>query len=84
MLIGFVDVARDGGAHAFVLDTMVAPGHRTAGVGTALVTTAADHARAAGCAWLHVDFEEHLRPFYLDACGFRETAAGLLALEDRP
>ncbi|MFD8009238.1 GNAT family N-acetyltransferase [Streptomyces sp. NPDC058955] len=79
-LVGFVNVAWDGGSHAFVLDTMVAPDHRTAGVGTALVTTAAGHARAAGCAWLHVDFEEHLRPFYLDACGFRETAAGLVAL----
>ena len=27
-LIGFVNVAWDGGAHAFVLDTVVAAGHR--------------------------------------------------------
>jgi hypothetical protein len=37
-------------------------------------------ARAAGCEWLHVDFEEHLRSFYVDRCGFRPTPAGLIAL----
>ncbi|MFH9400863.1 GNAT family N-acetyltransferase [Streptomyces sp. NPDC017638] len=79
-LVGFVNVGWDGGAHAFLLDTVVARACRSRGVGAALVARAADEARAAGCAWLHVDFEEHLRPFYLDACGFEETAAGLLAL----
>ncbi|MFF2773978.1 GNAT family N-acetyltransferase [Streptomyces sp. NPDC058052] len=79
-LIGFVNVAWDGGSHAFLLDTVVAPHRRTAGVGTTLVATAADHARAAHCAWLHVDFEEHLGPFYFDGCGFRRTEAGLIAL----
>ncbi|AXK37589.1 GNAT family N-acetyltransferase [Streptomyces armeniacus] len=82
-LAGFVNVAWDGGAHAFVLDTVVAERQRGRGVGAALVGAAAEGARAAGCAWLHVDFEEHLRPFYLDACGFRETAAGLIALSSR-
>ncbi|HEY8979089.1 MAG TPA: GNAT family N-acetyltransferase [Streptomyces sp.] len=79
-LVGFVNVAWDGGSHAFLLDTVVASGHRKRGIGAALVTAAAEGARDAGCAWLHVDFEEHLRPFYLDTCGFRVTAAGLLAL----
>jgi hypothetical protein len=37
-------------------------------------------ARAAGCEWLHVDFEDHLRAFYLDACGFVPTNAGLIEL----
>ncbi|GAV37561.1 GNAT family N-acetyltransferase [Streptomyces acidiscabies] len=78
-LVGFVNVAWDGGTHAFLLDTVVARHCREQGIGTALVTTAAHEARAAGCAWLHVDFEEPLRAFY-DACGFRGTAAGLLAL----
>ncbi|MFF3916807.1 GNAT family N-acetyltransferase [Streptomyces sp. NPDC001852] len=78
--VGFVNVAWDGGAHAFVLDTVVAEHCRTRGVGTALVATAAEGARAARCEWLHVDFEDHLRPFYFDACGFKETTAGLLAL----
>jgi hypothetical protein len=36
--------------------------------------------RAAGCEWLHVDFEDHLRAFYFDACGFVPTNAGLIEL----
>jgi len=39
-------------------------------------------ARAAGCEWLHVDFEDHLGPFYFGRCGFRPTSAGLLRLDD--
>ncbi len=35
---------------------------------------------AAGCEWLHVDFDDELRTFYLDACGFTPTAAGVIAL----
>jgi hypothetical protein len=54
--------------HAFVLDTMVAAGARRRGVGTRL------------CEWLHVDFEDHLRGFYFDACGFTPTSAGLIEL----
>ncbi|MFE7936429.1 GNAT family N-acetyltransferase [Streptomyces griseoincarnatus] len=80
VLVGFVDVAWDGGAHAFVLDTVVAERCRGGGVGTSLVRLAAEVSRAAGCQWLHVDFEERLRAFYVDACGFRTTAAGLIAL----
>ncbi|MDT0347011.1 GNAT family N-acetyltransferase [Streptomyces litchfieldiae] len=79
-LVGFVNVAWDGGGHAFLLDTVVSPGHRRSGIATRLVALAADGARAAGCEWLHVDFEDHLRGFYVDACGFRPTAAGLIAL----
>jgi hypothetical protein len=30
-----------------------------------------------------VDFEQHLARFYVDICGFRTTAAGLLDLTDR-
>jgi hypothetical protein len=29
---------------------------------------------------LHVDFDDHLRAFYFDACGFEPTNAGLIAL----
>ncbi|MGW6471731.1 GNAT family N-acetyltransferase [Streptomyces nigra] len=79
-LVGFVNVVWDGGAHAFLLDTMVAPDQRGRGVGTGLVAVAAEEARSAGCHWLHVDFEEGLRPFYFEACGFRATDAGLIAL----
>ncbi|MGM7441255.1 GNAT family N-acetyltransferase [Streptomyces tunisiensis] len=80
VLVGFVNVAWDGGVHAFVLDTVVAERCRGGGVGTSLVRLAAERSRAAGCQWLHVDFEKRLRAFYVDACGFRTTAAGLIAL----
>jgi GNAT superfamily N-acetyltransferase len=83
-LIGFVNVAWDGAGHAFVLDTKVDPGHQRRGIATELVAIATRHARRAGCEWLHVDFEEHLRPFYLHACGFTPTAAGLIHLPPLP
>jgi GNAT superfamily N-acetyltransferase len=79
-LTGFVQVAWDGGAHAFVLDTMVDPSARGLGIGTALVAAATAEARAAGCEWLHVDFEDHLTGFYLERNNFRPTRAGLIDL----
>jgi predicted N-acetyltransferase YhbS len=79
-LVGFVNVAWDGGGHAFVLDTVVAVDHQRAGIGAELVAVAVREARAAGCEWLHVDFEDHLRDFYFQACGFRPTNAGLIQL----
>ncbi|MFG2824090.1 GNAT family N-acetyltransferase [Kitasatospora sp. NPDC048365] len=81
-LIGFVNVAWDGGRHAFLLDTVVAPDAQRGGIGSRLVAEAAREARAAGCEWLHVDFEPELSAFYLVECGFRTTAAGLLCLTD--
>jgi GNAT superfamily N-acetyltransferase len=79
-LVGFVNVLWDGGVHAFVLDVMVATSAARQGIGTQLVAIATAEARAAGCEWLHVDFEDHLRAFYLDTCGFTPTNAGLIAL----
>ncbi|HEY1368707.1 MAG TPA: GNAT family N-acetyltransferase [Gaiellaceae bacterium] len=79
-LVGFVNVAWDGGVHAFVLDTIVAVKARRRGVGKELVDRAVEGARAAGCEWLHVDFDDDLRAFYFEACGFRPTNAGLIAL----
>jgi GNAT superfamily N-acetyltransferase len=79
-LVGFVNVAWDGGVHAFLLDTLVSRAVRRSGVGTGLVERAVEGARAAGCEWLHVDFDDHLRAFYFDACGFKPTDAGLVAL----
>ncbi|MFG3252939.1 GNAT family N-acetyltransferase [Streptomyces sp. NPDC048172] len=79
-LVGFVNVAWDGGVHAFVLDTVVAGAARREGVGAELVAAAVRGAREAGCEWLHVDFDPHLRDFYLGACGFTPTDAGLIAL----
>lgn len=66
--------------HAFVLDTMVTAPLRRRGLAGELVAAAAAGARAAGCEWLHVDFDPELRAFYFDACGFRPTDAGLIPL----
>jgi len=81
-LVGFVNVAWDGGVHAFVVDTLVDAGARHRGIGTGLVGVARREARAAGCEWLHVDFEEELRGFYIEACGFAPTPAGVIALRE--
>jgi len=79
-LAGFVNVIGDGEVHAWIQDTTVAADQRHRGIGTALVRHATDAARAAGCQFLHVDFEDHLRGFYLGACGFAPTNAGLIEL----
>jgi GNAT superfamily N-acetyltransferase len=81
-LVGFVNVLWDGLVHAWIQDTMVADAARHRGVATQLVQVARDAARDAGCEWLHVDFDRHLRPFYVDACGFAPTDAGLIALQE--
>ena len=81
-LVGFVNVLWDGLVHA--LD----PGHdggpvRGRGVGTpTLLVLCGEGAREAGCEWFHVDFDDHLRGFYLDACGFTPTDAGLIAVQE--
>jgi ribosomal protein S18 acetylase RimI-like enzyme len=79
-VVGFVNVAWDGGDHAFLLDTKTHGAFQRRGIGTRLVQIAARHAKAAGCEWLHVDFKPELERFYFDACGFRPTPAGLIHL----
>jgi GNAT superfamily N-acetyltransferase len=78
-LIGYVNLAWDGGVHAFLLDTTVHPGWRRRGVGRQLVGRAVEVARERGIEWVHVDYEPHLTGFYR-ACGFRPTEAGLIRL----
>lgn len=78
-LVGFVNIAWDGGVHAFILDTCVDPDFRRQGIATRLVKAAETLAYSRGAHWLHVDFEQHLEPFYR-ACGFRPTMAGLIDL----
>jgi GNAT superfamily N-acetyltransferase len=79
-LVGFVNVAWDGGVHGFILDTTVHPNMRRRGIGRQLVFRAASEARDRNVEWLHIDFEPHLRGFY-HHCGFRPTEAGLLHLD---
>jgi GNAT superfamily N-acetyltransferase len=79
-LVGFVNVVWDGLVHAWLQDTMVDPGDHRRGIGKQLVAEAVAGSRAAGCEWLHVDFDDDLRRFYVDACGFTPTNAGLIEL----
>lgn len=79
LLIGFVNMAWDGGEHAFLLDTLVHPDFRHCGIGTELVKKAVAETRDRGLKWVHVDFEPHLKKFYAD-CGFFDTEAGLVRL----
>lgn len=80
-LVGFVNVLWDGLVHAWLQDTMVAGQSRGEGIGTELVARAVQAAKVAGCEYLHVDFDERLAPFYVGACGFSPTSAGLIALD---
>ena len=61
LLVGFVNVAWDGGDHAVLLNTRVRSKYQRRGIAAEVVRVAVSHSRAAGCEWLHVDFEEHLR-----------------------
>jgi GNAT superfamily N-acetyltransferase len=79
-IVGFVNVPWDGGSHAFIMDTVISTRSRRRGVGKRLVAAVVPRARESGCEWLHVDFEDHLRRFYFEACGFQPTNAGLIAL----
>jgi GNAT superfamily N-acetyltransferase len=79
-LLGFINVPWDGGVHAWIQDTMVATPVRRRGIGKRLVEIAVEEARRAGCEWIHVDFEAGLRAFYLAACRFERTDAGVIRL----
>lgn len=78
-LVGFVNVAWDGDAHFFLLDTTVHPNWRRRGIGSGLVEQAIEACRGRG-EWLHVDADEELMTrFYLQR-GFEATPAGLVDL----
>lgn len=79
-LVGFANVATDGGEHGFLLDPTVAPEFRRQGLGRTLVRRAIDESRARGARWLHVDYPPELEPFYRSA-GFHATKAGLVRLD---
>lgn len=78
-LVGYVNVAWDGGGHAFLLDPTVDVAYQRHGIGRELVRRVTDAARERGAEWLHVDYEPQLAAFYT-ACGFRPTNAGLIDL----
>jgi GNAT superfamily N-acetyltransferase len=80
LLVGFVNLAWDGGIHAFVLDTTVHAHYQRQGIGQKLVEEAIAVAKEQGIEWLHVDYEPHLEGFYRQ-CGFEPTLAGLRNLK---
>ena len=82
-LIGFVNLAWDGGVHAFLLDTVVHPDLRRRGVGVELVLRAVEAVRGRGLEWIHVDSSSDLASFYA-RCGFVTAAyAGLIGVDRR-
>jgi len=78
-LVGFVNVAWDGGVHFFLLDTTVHPDWARRGIGRRLVEEAIDACRHHG-EWLHVDADEALMSGFYQRCGFAPTPAGLVNL----
>lgn len=80
-LVGFANMAWDGGEHAFLVDVCVHPLHRDEGVGKLLVARAIETARKRGVVCIHADFEPHLKSFYL-ACGFHSIDAGIIRFKD--
>ncbi len=78
-LVGFVNVAWDGDAHFFLLDTTVHPGWQGKGIGRRLVEEVISACRGRG-EWLHVDAPEELMLGFYQRCGFQPTPAGLLNL----
>ncbi|MFC3765542.1 GNAT family N-acetyltransferase [Tenggerimyces flavus] len=73
-LVGFVNVAWDGGIHFFLLDTTVHPEWRHRGIGWRLVREPAADCRG----YLHVDADEVLMTSFYSPCGFKPTPAGVL------
>ncbi len=80
-LVGYVNLAWDGGVHAFLLDPTVHPAFQHQGIGRELVLHAIELARESGLEWVHVDYEPHLDGFYKN-CGFQPTLAGLVNLKE--
>jgi GNAT superfamily N-acetyltransferase len=82
-LVGFVNVAWDGGVHAFLLDTAVDVSYRRRGIGTRLVREAiAGLRRHGGIEWLHVDSDPELMKEFYFAAGFSPTAAGVVRVDE--
>jgi GNAT superfamily N-acetyltransferase len=79
-LVGFANVLWDGLVHAWLEDVMVALAARRQRIGVRLVHAARDGTARAGCDFLHVSFDERLRRFYIDECGFGAVGGGLMEL----
>jgi GNAT superfamily N-acetyltransferase len=78
-LVGFVNVAWDGGVHFFLLDTTVDPSYQRKGIGTALVRRAIDACRGHG-EWMHVDSDAELMERLYFPAGFAPANAGTVSV----
>ena len=78
-LIGFANVAWDGGVHFFLLDVTVHPEWQRRGIGRRLVQETIDACRGRG-EWLHVDANGKLMHGFYQECGFAMTSGGLVDL----
>lgn len=76
-LVGFVNVAWDGGVHFFLLDTTVHPDWRHQGIGRRLVHEAISDCRGRG-EWMHVDSDADLMSSFYGPCGFDHAPAGVM------
>lgn len=81
LVVGFVNVGWDGDCHAFLLDAKTRGTWQRRGIATSVVGLAVEQARAAGCEWIHVDWDPPLASFYVDTCGFAPCEAGLIRLK---
>lgn len=80
-LVGFVNVAWDGGVHFFMLDTTVDPDYQRQGVGTELVRQAIAACRGHG-EWMHVDSDLELMERLYFVAGFDRTDAGVVSVRE--
>jgi ribosomal protein S18 acetylase RimI-like enzyme len=78
-LVGFVNIAWDGGVHFFMLDTTVDPAYQRQGIGTELVRRAIDACRGHG-EWMHVDSDDELMERLYFAVGFAPATAGTVGV----
>jgi GNAT superfamily N-acetyltransferase len=81
LLVGFVNVAWDGGDHGFLVDTKTRGSHKHRGIGRELLRQAAENAKAAGCELLHVDLKRTLLGSTSTPAGFIGLTLGLIHLQ---
>lgn len=76
-LIGYVSLMSDGISDALLVDLMVHPDHRHAGIGGKLVISAVSFAKAEGVRCIQVTFEPGLERFF-GRCGFQILKGGII------
>ncbi len=78
-LIGFCNLAWDGGRHATIFDLNVHPDFRKQGLALKMLEMLKGVAKSNNVKFLHVDCSPHLEPLYKKA-GFEMISAGLICL----